>query len=513
MFSISESEPAVFSVKNRRIRPSHLLLAVMLAAYALRLLLIVNGGQFYYPDEWRYRRSLEVADHLYQGRFTDAFNGLLRYYKHHGIAAAKLLPALFHRGIHGLTREGPLLWDKTDYRQFLPLDFRISALIFAMPSVLSIGMIYLIARRAGADEAEALLGAFLLAAANTFFIWSKHLLPYDISMLLGLTVIYFALRLNTARAVNGLWIGSLTFLTFWIYNGHLTLVIVIGLLYAVYLAQNPRQILIRSLAMVSVALLFFIPIAVFNAFAFNVDVIFKLTVFSSQVTHGDFAEGIVFPFLYFRDAEGGIALVWLIGLAFAAWRLWHQPDGRRRGRLWLVCLLTLYLLMSLVSTGLQLFVLYGRTVRALAPFIVMLCAYGLTPWLLRYGRKALSLFIISVSALALTNFIPAIQQQYSYEIVRQVHREYDDLSFETTFSLPSRYHMQMPEVPTARYKLINTGFYYPIAEIADRPEGEVLLEVSHPFNYKPWQYEGMTPAMREIVNRNDVKIWLIDTAE
>ena len=513
MFSVTASEPVAFSVKNRRIRPSRLLFAMMLAAYALRLLLIVNGGQFYHPDEWRYRRSLEVADHLHQGRFTDAFNELLNYNRHPGIAAAKLLPALFHRAIHGLTREGPLLWDKNDYRQFLPLDFRISALIFAIPSVLSMGMVYLIARRAGADDAEALLAAFLLAAANTFFIWSKHLLPYDISMLLGLAAIYFALRLNTARAVNGLWIGFLAFLTFWIYNGHFTLVIVIGLLYAVWLAQNPRQMLIRVLAMFSGAWLCFIAIVVFNALVLNEDVIFEMKVHSRNITLGDFAEGIVFPFLYFRDAEGGIALVWLIGLVFAGWRIWRQPDGRRRAWLWLASLLTLYLLMALLSTGLQLFVLYGRTVRPLALFLVMLTAYGFAPHLLRYGRKALSLFIICAGALAMTNFIPAIQQQYSYEIVRQVYREYDDLSFETTFSYPSRYRIQMPEIPTARYTLINAGFYYPIAGIADRPEGEVLLEVSHPFNYKPWQYEGMTPSMREIVNRNGVKIWLIDTAK
>ena len=503
----------MFSIKNRRIRPSRLLLAMMLVAYALRLLLIVNGGQLYYPDELRYNRAFVVAEHIWQGDFGRAVERLLRVEDHPGIAAAELLPALFHRVIHGLTHDGPLFWDSHDYRQVLPLDFRISALIFAMPSVLSMGLIYLIARQAGADEAEALLGAFLLAAANSWFIWSKHLMPYDISMLLGLAAIYSALRLNASRAVNGLWIGFLAFLTFWVYNGHLILVIVIGLLYAVYLAQSPRQTLVRTLAMASSALLFFISLAAVNALVWNKNILSEMLAFSGTVTQGNFAEGIVFPFLYFRDTEGIIALLWLIGLAFAGWRIWHQPEWthRRRGLLWFASLMTLYLLMALLSTGLQIFVLYGRTVRLLAPFIVMLCAFGLTPWLLRYGRKALSLFIIGVSALGMANFIPAIQQQYPLEIVRQVYREYDDLSLETNFSSPARIHgLRIPEIPTARYKLINAGFYYPITEIADRPEGEVLLEISHPFNYKPWQYEGMTPAMREIVNRNGVKIWLID---
>ena len=500
----------------KRLRPPHLLFAIMLAAYALRLLLIVNGGQFYYPDEVRYNRSLAVAEHIWQGDFGRAVERLLGVERHPGIAAAELLPALFHRAIHGLTREGPLLWDRRDYRQILPLDFRISALIFAMPSVLSMGMIYLIVRQAGAGEAEGLLAAFLLAAANTFFIWSKHLLPYDISMLLGLAAIYFALRLNTARAVNGLWIGFLAFLTFWIYNGHFTLVIVIGLLYAVYLTQNPRQMLVQALAMVSGALLFFIPVAVFNALVFDRDVVSYMIEFSGTIIWGDYAEGIVFPFLYFREAEGVVALVWLIGLIVAAWRIWRQPEWthRQRGLLWFASLMTLYLLLSLLSTGLQQFTLYGRTTRVLAPFLVMLSAYAFAPHLLRYGYRATLSFAAVVSILALANFIPAIQLQYPLEIARQVYREYDDVSAESTFSPSSRmYGVALPEIPAARYKLINAGYYYPIIEKRDRPEGEVLLEVSHPFNYKPWQYEGMTPTMREMVNRNGVKIWLIDTAK
>lgn len=504
----------MFSIKNRRIRPSRLLLALLLVAYALRLMLIVNGGQYYYPDELRYNRALAAAEHIWQGDFGRAVKQLLRVERHPGIAAAELLPALFHRVIHGLTRDGPLFWDRGDYRQVLPLDFRISALIFAMPSVLSMGLIYLIARQAGADESEALLGAFLLAAANSWFIWSKHLLPYDISMLLGLAAIYSALRLNASRAVSGLWIGFLAFLTFWVYNGHFTLVIVIGLLYAVYLAQSPRQTLVRTLAMAVGALLLFTPIAVFNALVLDSDIISYMIEFSNTIIYGDYAEGIVFPFLYFRDTEGIIALLWLIGLAFAVWRIWHQPEWthRRRGLLWFASLMTLYLLMALLSTGLQQFTLYDRTVRVLTPFLIMLSAYAFAPHLLRYGYRAALPFAAVVGILALVNFMPAIQLQYPLEIARQVYREYDDVSAESTFSDSSRmYSVSLPEVPDARYKLINAGYYYPIIEKKDLPEGEILLEISHPFNYKPWQYGGMTPALRGYLDRHSIKIWLIDT--
>ena len=64
--------------------------------------------------------------------------------------------------------------------------------------------------------------------------------------------------------------------------------------------------------------------------------------------------------------------------------------------------------------------------------------------------------------------------------------------------------------PRARYRLINAGFYYPITEMTELPEGEVILKVSHPFNHRPWQYEGFTSEMREIINRDGLYIWLID---
>ena len=510
--SISRPRQFAFSVKNRRIRPSYLLFAMMLVAYALRILLIVNGGQFYHPDEQRYGRAVAAAEHFYQGRFTDAFIGLLRYENHHGAAAATVLPAIFHRIIYGLNHEDGSLSGKLF--ETPPKDFRIAALIFAIPSVLSIGMIYLIARQAGADEAEALLGAFLLAAANTFYIYSKHFLSYDFSILLGLAALYFVVRLPATRDADAPWIGLLAFLMFWVYNGYVSLMIAIGLIYSIYLAQNPRQIIRRIVGMAGGALLFFIPIVLFNAIVLNEDVVSQIIGFSGQRTQGDFNGGTVFPFLYFRDAEGLMALVWVFGLMLAGWQIWPQPASlrRQRGLLWFACLVVLYTLLSLLSTGLQHFVVFGRTARSLTPFIVMLCAYGFTPWLLRYGTKAVGLFVAVVSILAAANFIPAIQQQYPLEIAWQVYQEYDDVSFETTFSPPSRTHnLRLPEVPTARYKLLNASFYYPITEMESRPEGEVILEIAHPFSSKPWQYEGLTAAMREIVNRNGVKIWLIDT--
>lgn len=184
--------------------------------------------------------------------------------------------------------------------------------------------------------------------------------------------------------------------------------------------------------------------------------------------------------------------------------------------MWFACLLCLYLTLSLLSAGLQLFVVYGRVVRSLAPFVALACAYGFHAHLWRYGRGALIALVAGLGILSISNFVPAILQQYPLEIAWEVYQTYDDVSFETTVETTENPVISWwdlrPEAPDARYKLFNAANYYPIEDIHGKlPDGEILLEVSHPFNYEPWQYEGMTPAMRDMVNRSELAIWLIDT--
>ena len=504
------------SIRNKLARPYSLLALLMLIAYGLRLLLIVNGGQLYHPDELRYYRSVEAAKHIFNGDFKNAIKTLLKYEFHQGIAVAKLVPALFHRFIHNLNHDDNLLWK--DLWHTPPQNFRLPALIFALPSVICVGMLYLIQRQAGANDAEALLSAFLLAASQSFFFFAKHLLPYDIAILIGLIAIYAAFRLHARRLINALFVGWLAFLVFWIYNGYVTLAITIGILYCVLLAADMRDALRRALGMATGALLFFLPIVAFNRVFLEENVILQMMTFSETVNHGAFSEGAIFPFLYFRDVEGAMSIVWIVGLALAAWRIPSQrpSSDRRRAWLWFACLLSLYLTMSVLSTGLQLFVVYGRVVRSLVPFIAMVCAYAFAPRLLRHGPGVLVTFVVGVGTLSIANFVPAITQQYPLEVAWDVYQIYDDVSFETSVetsenSVFSWWDLQ-PQLPDARYRLFNAGNYFPISDIrSNLPEGEVLIEISHPLNYRPWQYEGLTPEMRDLVNRSDFEIWLIDT--
>ena len=493
------------------LRATHALSLMMLAAYLLRLLLIVNGGQFYFPDESRYhRRSVNAVESLFQADFRSAIDKVLAYDKHHGFTAVGLVPAIVHRVIFYLSPPPDFTW--TTYWIGRDNDYRVSALIFAIPSALSIGLIYLLARRAGAGETEALIAAFLLAASNTFFIFSKHFLPWDSSLLIGLAALWLAIDKRETSLKHAIVVGIATFLCVWVYFGHVTLVLMISLIYCGFLASHWRDAATRASGMAFGALLIATPLFLYNNYVLGIDVVSELAPFSSSADQGDFAEGIVFPFLYFGYAEAGIALIWILCLFAAGWvsRSQWKSESRQRAVLWLACLICLYLLLCLFSV-LQLSVVYGRIARAMTPFIILLCAYGITPLLLGRGRYVVLAFVAIVCIFALANFVPAFRQEYFIEVARRTRQDYGELSYETELSYPALpFGVYGEENPLLRYKLLNAGYYYPITEPRDLPQGEVLMQVAHPFNHRPWQYEGMTSEMREIINRDGLYIWLID---
>ena len=74
----------------------------------------------------------------------------------------------------------------------------LGAVILSLASVVVIGMTYLVARRTGADEPEALIAALLVAGCATMTFYSRHFLPYDSALALGLMALYIGLGPGTS---------------------------------------------------------------------------------------------------------------------------------------------------------------------------------------------------------------------------------------------------------------------------------------------------------------------------
>jgi len=193
-----------------------LLLAV---ASLLRLVLVVQGGQLYWPDERLYTQVLDIFD-LHRGHPFDIVKALVSTQDHLGFALISAIPAGVQFAIgHALSRTGNGL-------MILP------GAVLSQASVLSIALVYAIARRAGRDTAEALLAAVLMAAATTQFYYARHLLPYDSSLALGLLALWCALGRTRRDSIACGAAASAAFIT---YNGYWLLV---GMVLVMHVAQQ-----------------------------------------------------------------------------------------------------------------------------------------------------------------------------------------------------------------------------------------------------------------------------------
>ena len=462
---------SVIGSLSNRLRAVHVLKFIMLVALLLRLLLVANGAQRYFPDEHRYSKyAAVIADSVFNGNVVSGMASLLEYRTHPGAAAATFIPALIHRVAFELTVTSEISWQ--DFWQDPIGDFRFSAIFFAIPSVVSICLIYLIARRVGADEEEGLLAAFLLAASNTWFIYSRHFLTYDFSMLCALLALYVALRSRAVDIKGAVIAGLLLFCAFWMYTNHVFLVCTIGFLYCIFLVRNPRVMIVNlSFVLIGAAILL-IPVLIYNYSVVDIDVFAKMATQATNITQGKYEEGALLPFFYFRDAEGALSLLWILGILLAFRDVVsRRHSGRHRAMLWLTALILLYGLMSLLSTGLHEVVLFGRTVRTLVPFIVLICSYSFAPSLKSLGSRFTIMFVLFISFVALLNFTAAMSVNYYTTIARHVDDQYGPVSFTTQFVPPSWSHgFPNPVLEGARYELVNAAYYYPITEMTARPE-------------------------------------------
>src|SRR5437868_985146 len=199
-------------------RPLILLLAL---ASLLRVVLVVQGGQLYWPDERLYTQVLDIFD-LHRGQWFDIVKALFSTQEHLGFALISAIPAAVQFSIgHGLSRSGSGL-------MILP------GIVLSLASVASIALVYAIALRAGRDRREALLAAALMACTASMFYYARHLLPYDSAMMLALAALWYGVGASPRDSLLCGVFASAAFIT---YNGYW---LIVGTVLLLHMAQEGR---------------------------------------------------------------------------------------------------------------------------------------------------------------------------------------------------------------------------------------------------------------------------------
>lgn len=434
---------------------------LLAAAWSLRAYLVVQGGQYYWPDEGRYRGSQLAAEHLMHGDATGAVTALVRP-DHTLFPVLGVAPALLeqHRGASS----------------------RIPALFFATFSVVGIWLLGRIASALHAAPGESLLAGVLLASSTTWTYYSRHLLPYDAAMTFALG----ALLASAHGARHGLiFCGLLSSAAFLSYSG-VWAIVAFTLTAAVVMASHDAKRLALNVLIVATA--FVLPIA--SLFAITAllgrPLLREYLDFAGTVSQGRFGEGWSLPFEYFWHAEHGIALIWLACLVSAALAAWQSSARARHA---LAGVVFVYVALVVTSVVLEVFVVYGRTARQLVPFLCLLAAHEIGRWQKRAPRVILLAVVVGAVGQVAYNLHTPIVQVF-----------------------PDRFRIDAAQAaasPREELTFIYANHIYPTPEKVDVTGARVLAAAPHPLQFLPYQYEGFTPEERQLLRTTDIRMQLV----
>jgi hypothetical protein len=489
------------------------LLLLLIASATLRIVLVGNGGQMFWLDEsHRFHPCLQVVDAIRWPNHTweEVADVVARQHLHTGFLFVGIPVTVVALRVQQ--------WFQVSSIQ------TAAAYVLSFMSVLSIVLVYRLARRLGAGRWEAVLASFLLAATNCMFYYARHVLPYDSSLALSLFTSWLAL--GPRRSV-GRWflIGLLGGAAYLIYFGYLTLVLAIT---TVAMLRGRRvgdlmrgrglgEVVAHGLAFVGGFVV--LPLAM-HAFTLVhsagqrpfLNDVFALMQLADQ---GGYAEGWAIPWAYLWFNEHGLFLVWLAGAAgVLAFRRHGAEASRTRGIVWLAIAGLVYFQLAFNSTVMHKAVVLGRFARQLVPFLCLATAAAARDLadrgrVSRLGWTAAALAIVAQAAL---NFSVPLGQWFAPDVEAEAARLLGRSASLTRDVSVVGPEWSDPVDHSARYVLLNTAtFLYPAKDVAPPLRGVVLIRHPHPLQFRPYQYEVYDAAGRTVLQTADISMRLVDT--
>lgn len=477
----------------------HPLVWLLLIGLALRACLALQGGQYSAGDEVRFSRSQALYRAVLVGDSTP-MKAALSAPDHLGFTVTGALAIPVQHGV-------ALLADRrTNWRERpgqMDNYIGVAALVIGLAGLVNSVLLYRLVLVAGGGRSEALWAAGIFIFANTSLYNSRHLLPYE-SALMFLLLAFNFMR-GAQRAVGAFGSGVLLGAAYHVYNGYwyCVLLALFGFLIAELRGAKrvDRVFWCGVGAFLAVLVPYLLGVLFYGGIYWD-----QLRHFSGSVINGSYSEGWTLPWEYFYYAEAWYGAVVVTGIVAAMIVL----RGRipMRARVWLVLALGAYLTLGVASAELRCFVVYGRSLRPLVPF---LCAAGAWAVIVLEERGLLRRWVFA-AALALAfawNYSQIIFLSFPLDLERAVIRSigFPKRAYSLSGSIWVSYTVTAPE-----YALVNAWMFYPVRKEEKLPEGDYLLRTPHPLSYKPYQYESHDKRQRTLLRHVDIRMGLMRLA-
>jgi hypothetical protein len=460
---------------------SYFLIAIIVLITAIKLDLI-GTGFLAFPDEVRYCQSgralqnikdlnidAAIKDiYLTQGRPADAIINIIPS------AIQYVTARIFNFSFYEPKNTYPLfLFNFSIYCIFLVVFYRICRLLLQ-------------------DRVLALISVLLYSTLTNSYLYIRHALPYDMSLLIFYLIIYKIIIYTSENSLSFLKssiIGFCSFLGFLVYPGYFPLFIV-GL-FILFFSNFSKEYIYRrifhsgSFILGSILCLFiFEEIGRLAGKSYIYDAIGL----SKTITQGSFEESFSFILKYLYQVEGLTGIFLMVGLSvfflMMAYRLKYKPFKQYSLiNLLAIALLGNYLAYASAGYFFHKVVFYGRLLHQYLPFICIFSIYSINELVSILTRKSkLILSLISIIFIVNFGFNFINYKSYSYprDILWQLIGTNNLIKVENVFDYDDRWPV-MPKQSEITYtnkhgKAINS--YYNIILIGGS-FGSTIYLVNH----------------------------------
>jgi hypothetical protein len=395
-------QPASFTIldtQNRRSgnmkspKTTLAITCILILSASFRLYLINKGGWNFFPDEKRFMNAIDLVNRSVG--LSESLKNLFTYGIEHKLFM--FISALYI-----------YLYNILSGSSFNPVYF------FGIFSVINIYLVYKISANLGADGNESLASAFFMACASTNAYWSRHLVPYDISLCLGLCAILLATAQVSRH--NAVICGFLASCGFFTYYGSWMISSIGPLLFVYFTWKSKSPHVLAKITLLTTG--FLLPFLImwsgvaYYSNNYHYNMISDFIYFSKSINQGEFASGYAFPLRYFFAAEELLSVLWIIAISLTIYHLLTKKSATDNNRIYiyLLSLIYIYSLLTLFSTVLHRQVVYGRTARQMLPFISLLSGFAINHYFI--NRKTSRLLISCVVILACSFY--GLKQTASY---------------------------------------------------------------------------------------------------
>jgi hypothetical protein len=476
------------------------LLGLLVLVLLTRLTLMPAGGALSFPDEDRYLESIKAVQLLLRGNLEQTALHLANTQGRPADAVLRL-PVAFLQ----------VLWQNVGGPPpEAPASLRLPQLINYLVLLGNVGLLYQLGRRWLTKE-SAVVSCLLYSALVSTNLYLRHLLPYDMALLVALGALVFLTRLGKPASVRRL--GFLTGLLGWlavaVYPGYYFALPLVGV---VLLARLPRQSWPRGLAWATVgAALVLLPLELVTRYG-HISYLRTLQTLAPTITQGDFSEGFTFTGTYLWQVEGplGIALI-LLALP-GMWLLVRPRTTKDAPLLPVVALapLGLWLLHAALVYFAHKFVFYGRILHFFIPFLVLYAVTALAA-LPHTARRVAQTAVLCTALFGFGRFLPVYWPlAYPRDVLAKLAvQPTNHLSYQNENGLGHSWDVGLPPgqgrpvaPASASLLLVNFTYPYPMSisgcnTIRASLGARVLFEGPHFLTFPAYTFEGFTPAERQ----------------